>query len=101
MAVWPNILMNANDIAHLDLVYRGFYLKDELCTFSRIQMDICFDLLNGLSWKRIQNKYNIKSPNTVPRFILRTASGYRWNHGNEVGRKRIISDADEKNLLIF
>lgn len=99
MAIWPNTLMNANDIAHLDLVYRGFYLKDELCTFSRIQMDICFDLLNGLSWKRIQNKYNIKSPNTVQRCILRTAGGYRWNHGNEVGRKRIISDADEKKFV--
>ena len=91
--------MNDINVAHLDMVYRGFYLKDELSTLTRVQMDLCFDLVNGLSWKQIQSKYNIKSPNTVQRCILRTAGGYRWDRGSEVGRKRIISDADEKKLV--
>jgi hypothetical protein len=91
--------MNANNIAALDLKYRGFFLKDELVTFSIIQMDICMDLVQCKSWKFVQQKYGIKSPNTIKRCILRTAGGYKWNHGADIGRKSVLSDADETKLV--
>ena len=91
--------MNAINIAALDMKYRGFYLKDELATLSTLQMDICFDLVQYKSWKFVQQKYSIKSPNTLERCILRTAGGYKWQSGTEVGRKSNLSDADEKKFV--